>query len=221
MRLRISKIVVWVAVALFFSFLSSAMAINWSGNEGFDKGKLPANQIAVDTTNFYRNLSSADVDVQHALNTLDGNFFQPLATILTNIANLPHTAGYIYNNGDGSVSISTSIGSIYYTWSTVTDTSLSLVANNAYILNSASLITATLPISALKGDRYYIVGRGTGGWRVAQNIGQTIYIGDANTTTGTGGYLASVHSRDSVEILCVVADTEFQVIGNFGNIVVN
>lgn len=46
-----------------------AFAINWQS--GFDSGALNANQVKADTTNFSKNLSSADSDVQHALNTLD------------------------------------------------------------------------------------------------------------------------------------------------------
>jgi hypothetical protein len=57
-----------IAMALF-SLAGRAMAINF--DEGFDKGKLPANQITVDTSNFSSHLSSADKDVQHALETLD------------------------------------------------------------------------------------------------------------------------------------------------------
>lgn len=47
----------------------SAYAINLQ--DGFDTGKLNANQVTADTTNFSKNLSGADTDVQHALNTLD------------------------------------------------------------------------------------------------------------------------------------------------------
>ena len=57
-----------IAMALL-SLTGRAMAINL--DEGFDKGKLPANQITVDTSNFSKNLSSADKDVQHALETID------------------------------------------------------------------------------------------------------------------------------------------------------
>ena len=40
------------------------------------------------------------------------------------------------------------------------------------------------------------------------------------TTTGTGGYLESTHSKDSVELVCVVADTGWSVISSVGNITV-
>ena len=67
MRSKTSKLII-VAIALLF-LKGSAGAINL--DEGFDKGKLPANQVTTDVTNFSKNLSSSDTDVQHALNTLD------------------------------------------------------------------------------------------------------------------------------------------------------
>jgi len=114
-----------------------------------------------------------------------------------------------------------SAASAYYSWNSITGTTVSLANRNGYVLNNAALTTATLPATAAVGNRYYIVGRGAGGWKVAQNSGQTIYSGNKNTTLGVGGYLASTHNRDAVEILCVSANTEFQVIGSFGNITVN
>lgn len=45
------------------------MAINT--DEGFDKGKLPANTVSVDTTNFSHNFNAADTNVQHAMETMD------------------------------------------------------------------------------------------------------------------------------------------------------
>ena len=57
MRLRTSKIVVGISIALL-CFWGSAMAIR--DDSGFDKGKLDADEITVDTTNFSKNLGSAD-----------------------------------------------------------------------------------------------------------------------------------------------------------------
>ena len=68
MRSKTSKIALVTAIALLIS--SSGMAVNWS-DQGFDKGKIPAGGVTVDTSSFSGSLSSADTDVQHALNTLD------------------------------------------------------------------------------------------------------------------------------------------------------
>ena len=68
MRLRTSKIVVGISIALL-CFWGSAMAIR--DDSGFDQGKLAADEITVDTTNFSKNLGSADSNAQHAFETLD------------------------------------------------------------------------------------------------------------------------------------------------------
>ena len=39
--------------------------------EGFDQGPIQAKEVKVDTSGFSKNLSDADTDVQHALETID------------------------------------------------------------------------------------------------------------------------------------------------------
>lgn len=63
----LKKVLATVCVCLFLS--PPVFAINWQ--TGFDSGKLDASQVNVDCTNFSMNLSCADTNVQHALNTLD------------------------------------------------------------------------------------------------------------------------------------------------------
>ncbi len=104
------------------------------------------------------------------------------------------------------------------TWSEVTGTSVALAVNNAYILNNAGLVTATLPDTAALGSVIKIVGKGTGGWLLAQNASENINFGNVTTTTGVGGSLASVHRYDCVEIVCTVANTTWTVTSSIGNI---
>jgi hypothetical protein len=63
-----------------------------------------------------------------------------------------------------------------------------------------------------------IVGKGSGGWKVVQNSGQTIHFGDVDTTAGTGGSLASNNQYDAIELVCITADTDWSVISSQGNI---
>ncbi len=110
-------------------------------------------------------------------------------------------------------------GANYYTWNSISATSQALVTGNAYIPTSGSLTTFTLPTSPGIGDHYIILGRGAGGWTMAQNASQTVYIGLRSTTTGTGGSLSSNNNRDAIEILCVAAN-EFEIVNVLGNITV-
>lgn len=105
-------------------------------------------------------------------------------------------------------------------WNEVTGTSQTAAADNGYICNNSSLVTVTLPSTIAVGKTIRIAGSGAGGWKIAQNSGQIIYFGDMNTTSGTGGYLASNNQYDGLELLCIVANTTFVVISSMGDITV-
>lgn len=104
------------------------------------------------------------------------------------------------------------------TWSEVISASHAAVVNEGYIINSASLITVTLPSTANVGDRLAITGSGPGGWRLSQNSGQQIHFDDMSTQAGTGGYLSSSFRYNCVEIQCVVTNTTWIVRSSVGDI---
>lgn len=103
-------------------------------------------------------------------------------------------------------------------WETITTTSHTAEENKAYITNNASEVTITLPASCDVGKIVRVTGIGAGGWKIAQNAGQVIHFGDTSTTSGTGGSIESTHQRDAVELVCVVADSEFQIISSVGSL---
>lgn len=97
-----------------------------------------------------------------------------------------------------------------------------MTPNNGYTASGVGLITLTLPAVCVYGSVFRVVGNGSGGWRVAQNAGQTIHFGNINTTTGAAGFIQSTQQYDSVEILCTIANTGFTVInGPQGNLTYN
>ncbi len=108
----------------------------------------------------------------------------------------------------------------FFTWTTVTGTTQALAVNNGYVLNNAGLVTATLPATAVVGDRIEITGLGAGGWLIAQNASQLVRLGSSVTTTGTGGSLASTNRYDSLTLICIVTNTTWTVMGPVGNITV-
>jgi len=106
------------------------------------------------------------------------------------------------------------------TWNEQTGTSDTMAVDNGYIANNAGLVTFTLPTTAAVGSVVRVAGVGAGGWAIAQNASEIIHFGNQDTTTGTGGSLASVNRYDAVELVCVVADTEWSVLSSQGNITV-
>lgn len=105
-------------------------------------------------------------------------------------------------------------------WTEVTGTSQAAAVNNGYITNNAGLVTVTLPSTAAVGQRVSIVGSGAGLWKLAQNSGQTIHFGSIDSTTGTGGYLAATVRYDSVEVICITANTDWVVRSSVGSITI-
>jgi hypothetical protein len=100
----------------------------------------------------------------------------------------------------------------------ITGTSGALTANATHHINNAARCTAALPTISAVGDVVRVVGVGAGGWRISQAATQQIIFGDKGTTLGNTGYLESMHSRDVVELECVVANTTWQVTHSVGNL---
>jgi hypothetical protein len=60
-------------------------------------------------------------------------------------------------------------------WESVTGTSVQAVGNTGYIANNATAaVVVTLPVNPAVGDVIEVSGAGNGGWRIAQNAGQSI-----------------------------------------------
>lgn len=112
--------------------------------------------------------------------------------------------------------VDSATGGTGLTWSTVT-TNITMAANNGYIANGSSAISLELPATAAVGDVFEVVGKGSGSWDIIQQAGQTIYFGISSTTTGLTGNIQANHFRDCVRIICITANTEFQVVSSIGN----
>lgn len=129
----------------------------------------------------------------------------------------------ISDNGVGTLTIASTGGGggTGLTWSTVTSISNTGVSNNGYITNNIAQVTVGLPNSSTVGDILAIVGRGTGGWKISQGAGQTIHFESNDTTTGTSGSLTSQTRYDCVEMICIIANTDWVVRTSQGNIIIS
>jgi hypothetical protein len=121
-------------------------------------------------------------------------------------------------NAANSITISAT-GAGAFSWISAASGTQAMVANDGYYVNNgASPVAFTLPATAAAGTILAIAGFSAGGWTLAQNALQSIQYGDVNTTTGTGGSLASTNKGDSIELLCVVANTTWVALNSVGNI---
>lgn len=124
----------------------------------------------------------------------------------------PATFLKVANNLSDVANQVTAFGNILPT--TVTTAATAALTNNAkHIANRGTLVTYTLPATAAVGTEIDIAGLGAGGWQVNQNAGQSIHVGSVTSTVGAGGSIASSNQYDSVRLICLVANTEWSVLG--------
>lgn len=135
-------------------------------------------------------------------------------------ATLTAGTGVSITNGAGSITIAATGGGL--TWTDVTGTSASMAVNNGYLADNVGLVTLTLPATAVQFSVIAVAGKGTGGWKIAQNASQQILFGASSTTSGTGGSLASTNANDCVHLLASVggSSTIWTVLNSVGNITV-
>ena len=134
-------------------------------------------------------------------------------------ATLTAGTGVSITNGAGSITINAAGGGL--TWTVVTGTSQSAAVNNGYIANNAGLVTVTLPATSAVGDMVAVTGiNNATGWKIAQNAGNQIFFGTSSTTSGAGGSLASTNTRDVVYVVCMTANSTWNVVNSIGNITV-
>lgn len=103
-----------------------------------------------------------------------------------------------------------------FTWNDITGTTAFIIKNNGYFANNGGLLTFTLPVSCVLGDRFKIIAKGAGGCTISQNAGQTIRLGSQITTVGAGGSLSSTAIGDTLEIVCY-SNSEFYVEDSIGS----
>ncbi len=77
--------------------------------------------------------------------------------------------------------------------------------NSTYIPGNVALTTFQLPDKAVVGSKVAIAGNGAGGWILLTGAGQTIKIASVGSSASVS--VASSSRYDSIEIICVVADT--------------
>lgn len=73
------------------------------------------------------------------------------------------TTGYVCNGAAGASN-----------WVEVTALTAAAQANTGYLANNAAQVVVTLPAAPNIGDVVQVTGLGTGGWKIAQQAGQTI-----------------------------------------------
>lgn len=169
----------------------------------------------VETTAQYPNTASALGNVI----TSDGTNFVSSAPAVSSVFGRA-TGAIVAASGDYNES------QIDPSFNPVTTSTATLNPGQNYYDTYSGLCVMTLNATFPAGKKVCVRAGPTGAtFKIAQNSGQLIRYGSQNgvsvvTTTGTSGYLQSVDPNTTVDIECMVANTEFIVVSNVNSLTV-
>ncbi len=106
-------------------------------------------------------------------------------------------------------------------WVDVTGTSVQAASNTGYIADNSSQVTITLPPVPSMGDIVQVTGAGAGGWKIAQNAGQSIDARALASWTRTyalvGSWPSVASSSDGTHLVAVSSGGGIYTSSNSGS----
>ncbi len=138
----------------------------------------------------------------------------------------PNGSGNMNLVGSGTVSVTGNPGTNTLTVSVggtavvVVSANTSMVTNTSYLcVSPGGVLDMALPTTSSVGDIVEIsLGTATG-FRVTQDIGQSVVLGNLATTVGLTGYFQTTDTTgSSIRLMCTVANTTWMQMGliNYG-----
>lgn len=134
------------------------------------------------------------------------------------VATITAGTGISISSGAGSLTINGVGGGV--TWSVITINQTAAV-NNGYICNKAGTLALALPAASAVGDIIEVTGVNTAlGWQITQAAGQQVFFGLSSTTLGATGTITSSAVRDALRMVCITANTTWQVLSAVGSLTI-
>ena len=88
-----------------------------------------------------------------------------------------------------------------------------LAMDAGYIMENIVPQNYSLPVNATFGSVIQIMSNTNAGFTITQNAGQYIQAGNTPTTVGVAGSLTSNSIGDGLTLVCIQANTVFEVLG--------
>lgn len=119
--------------------------------------------------------------------------------------------GFVSSTGGGTGGI---------TWQTIT-ASQTLAINNGYVcISPGGALSLALPTTSVVGSLISIILDGSTSFTITQAAGQSIQLGNRNTTSGVGGSITSTQQGDSISLVCSVNNLRWNAFSSMGNLTV-
>ena len=101
------------------------------------------------------------------------------------------------------------VAALGFPWTVVSGNVQAALINNGYIIGNAAQTLVKMPTISAVGSIISIRGMGAGGWILAMPTGGILHVGQMATTPG--GFVTSANNYDSIDVICIVADTEWTI----------
>jgi hypothetical protein len=153
------------------------------------------------------------------IDTITGNTGGPIGPDGADNINIVGAGGVNVAGNAGTNTLTITVAGMGFTWNVITSATNpnQIVEDNGYITKGAGAVTLVLPAAANIGDTFVIAGYGNL-WTLTQNALQSITLGAKTTLAGIGGSITATNIKDTIEVICVTTNTEFQIIDSVGNL---
>lgn len=137
------------------------------------------------------------------------------APVLANITSM--NGSVTVTNGPGTIDLSASDTNNFMAVST----NQSLIPYTSYVcISPGFMLLMALPAVAPAGSIIQITLDGATSFEITQGAGQSIQLGNDNTTPGVFGSITSSQQGDSITLLCSVANLRWNAVNFVGNLIV-
>jgi hypothetical protein len=152
--------------------------------------------------------------------TITGNSGGAVGADGSNNINFIGQGAITVSGSSGSNTLTISSSNPFFSWFILSGSQMA-ISQQGYFTDSVSRVDVQLPNTSVVGDIFVVADLGGNKWRITQDSGQQVLIGNSSTTLGATGYLESLFIGDSVTLVCCVDNLTWMVVpASTGNLTI-